>query len=120
MTPATWVRSDPMSTREGSVDVKTRQRIAANLRYLRFKHEFPSVSSMATAIGMSRSALNRYLKGERTTGLDVLLLIHRNLHVSLDWLVDREPEDRWLDPDYWPPPVRLPPRRRGSRALGAP
>jgi transcriptional regulator with XRE-family HTH domain len=102
MTPAPQIAFAPMSTRDGTLDLRTRQRIAANLRYLQYKNEFVSISAMAKAIGMSRSALTRYLKGERTAGLDVLLLVHRRLHVSIDWLVDREPDACWLDPNYWP------------------
>ena len=59
---------------------------------------------MARRVGISRDAMRRYLSGERTVGLDVALLVHRNLNVSLDWLVDEDPEDkRWMDPDYDPP-----------------
>lgn len=91
-----------VSPRE-TIDVKTRERIAANLRQLKHQHRFASVASMAGVLGMSRSALNRYLKGERNIGLDVLLLVHRELHASIDWMVDRDPEDeRWFDPEYDP------------------
>ncbi len=103
MTTAYAVASAIVPPRE-SIDLKTRQRIAANLRQLKHMHRFKNVASMAKTLGMSRSALGRYLSGERTTGLDVLLLVHRNLHASLDWLVDRDPDDpRWLDPAYDPP-----------------
>jgi transcriptional regulator with XRE-family HTH domain len=86
-----------------TIDLETRQRIAANLRLLKHEQRFPSVSAMAAELGMSRSALNRYVKGERTAGLDVLLLVHRKLNVSLDWLVDRAPPKEWFDPAYEPP-----------------
>jgi transcriptional regulator with XRE-family HTH domain len=102
MTTSAPVTSDPMG-KPREIDLKTRQRIAANLRQLRWMHRFESVAGMAKEVGMSRGALGRYLSGERTTGLDVLLLFHRRLHVSLDWLVDRDPDDhRWFDPEYWP------------------
>lgn len=91
-----------------TVDVATRQRIAANLRLLKHEQRFASVAAMAHALGMSRSALNRYLKGERTAGLDVLLLVHRKLSVSLDWLVDRSPPKEWSDPNYDPPERSIP------------
>jgi transcriptional regulator with XRE-family HTH domain len=58
---------------------------------------------MAAFLGMSRSALGRYLKGERTVGLDVLLLVKRKMGESIDYMVSRDPEDkRWLDPDWLP------------------
>jgi transcriptional regulator with XRE-family HTH domain len=85
---------------KATVDLKTRQRIAANLRRLRHEHGFDSVSAMARAAGVSRAALNRYLNGERTTGLDVLLLVHRRLRISLDALCDRDPPKEWFEPDY--------------------
>ena len=102
MTPALVLPCVPVPPTD-SIDVKTRQRIAANLRRLKYEHKFKSIAAMAKELGMSRSALNRYLKGERTVGLDVLLLVHRRLHASIDWMVDRDPDDpRWLDPAYDP------------------
>ncbi len=83
-----------------TVDLKTRQRIAANMRLLKWENRFDSDAAMAAVLGMSRSALGRYLKGERTPGLDVLLLVHRKLGVSLDWLSDRDPPKEWFDVDY--------------------
>lgn len=91
-----------------SIDLKTRQRIAANLRVLKYMHRFGTDAQMASELGMSRSALGRYLKGERTAGLDVLLLVHRKLHVSLDWLVNRDPPEPWWDAEYNPKPPRTP------------
>jgi transcriptional regulator with XRE-family HTH domain len=89
-----------------TVDLKTRQRIAANMRLLMWEQRFDSVAGMADALGMSRSALGRYLKGERTPGLDVLLLVHRKLGVSLDYLSDRDPPREWFDVEYTPPKRR--------------
>lgn len=74
------------------------------MRLLMWEHRFESVAAMADAVGMSRSALGRYLKGERTPGLDVLLLFHRKLGVQMDFLCDRDPPKEWADPDYAPPP----------------
>lgn len=90
-----------MPTKE-SLDLKTRERIAANLRLLKHRRSYESVAAMAARLGMSRSALGRYLKGERTVGLDFLLKVHRRLNVSLDWLVDEDPPLEWWDPDYDP------------------
>lgn len=106
MTPAARLASLGMSSKE-SVDVETRLRVAANLRYLKWRREYESDSAMAKKLGVSRGAVNRALKGERTVGLDFLLLVHRRLNVSLDWLVDEPPTDeRWMDPDYKGPPTR--------------
>lgn len=85
------------------IDQKTRQRIAANLRITKWKLQFESDAAMGAAMQLSRGAVNRALKGERTVGLDFLLRVHRKLHVSIDWLVDNEPDQRWYDPDYKPP-----------------
>jgi transcriptional regulator with XRE-family HTH domain len=64
-------------------------------------HSFATAAEMGRELGgISRSAMNRYLKGERTVGLDFVLRVHRELHVSLDWLVDRDPPQEWFDPDY--------------------
>jgi transcriptional regulator with XRE-family HTH domain len=93
-------------TTRPSIDLKTRERIAANLRKLRWEHRYPSDAAMAADLGMSRQALNRYLKGEQVVGLDVLLLVHRKLHVPLDWLCDRDPEQEWFDPDYEGPATK--------------
>lgn len=90
-------RSAPM---KDSLDTKTRQRIAANLRLLRYEHRYKTVADMARAVGIHKTAMGRYLKGERTVGLDVALLIHRKLSCSLDWLVDRDPAAEWWDPEY--------------------
>lgn len=106
MTPRT--RLQPARVTREDLDVKTRERMAANLRMLKHLHGFPSVNQMAEALGMTRQALNRYLKGERTIGLDVALRIHRVLHVSLDWLVDRDPAREWFDPEYDPPQGKKP------------
>lgn len=95
-----------------SLDLKTRQTIAANLRRLKYEQKFRSVAAMAKEIGISRGALNRYLKGERTMGLDTVLAVHRKLHASIDWLVDRQPEPEWLDPDYSPAPEPSPRKKK--------
>ncbi len=80
------------------VDVRVRERIAANLRYLRAFHEFRSVAGMAKRMGMSRSALTRYLAGERTVGLDVLILAKEAFGSSLDWFVTHNPPARFFNP----------------------
>lgn len=100
MTPRRTVASGPVP-RE-SLDIATRDRIVANLR--RFKHEskFPSDAAMARVLGITRQAMTRYLTGKRTVGLDFVLLCHRKLHVSIDWLVDRPPPQEWFDPEYDP------------------
>lgn len=92
--------SAPMPTK---IDQRTRQRIAANLRRLKHEHRFEHDADMARVIGISRSALGRYLKGDRTVGLDVAVAIHRKLPCSLDWLIERDPPKEWWDPDYRPP-----------------
>lgn len=73
------------------------------MRLLKWEHRFKTDAAMAAVLGMSRSALGRYLKGERTPGLDVLLLVHRNLGSSMDWLCDRDPPKEWFDVDFDPP-----------------
>ena len=80
------------------VDLATRQRIAAHLRRLKAEYEFESDADFARYLGLSRGALNRYLKGERTVGLDVLLTVHRKMHVSIDVLVDKDAGSKWSDP----------------------
>lgn len=85
------------------IDRETRLRIAAHLRQLKYKFQFASDAAMAERLKVSRGVVNRALKGERTAGLDFLLKVHRNLHVSIDWLVDEPPPEEWLDPDYTGP-----------------
>lgn len=93
-----------MTTRP-TVDQKTRQRIAANVRRLKHEWEFKSDTAMARFLGVSKSAVNRGRKGERGIGLDVLLAIHRKLGQSMDGMCDRdELAGKWLDPDYKGPP----------------
>lgn len=101
MTTGAQVGSDPVPSFE--IDIKTRQRIAANLRLLKHQFKFETDAAMAEKLELSRGVVNRALKGERTVGLEVLLKVHRNLHVSLDWLVDKDPPSAWFDPDYSPP-----------------
>lgn len=84
------------------IDLTTRQWMAANLRRLKWEHRFDNDAAMAQKLGMSRSALNRYLKNERTAGLDLLLKVHRRLGASIDWMVDEPQDKRWMDPDYTP------------------
>jgi transcriptional regulator with XRE-family HTH domain len=84
------------------IDRKTRLRIAANLRMLKHRFEFATDAAMAEKLDVSRGVVNRALKGERTVGLDFLLKVHRNLHASIDWLVDNEPAQDWYDPGFVP------------------
>lgn len=92
---------ESMNSKPG-VDAKTRLNIAANMRRLRWEHRFDSDAEMAKKCGLSRSAINRALKGERTVGLDVLLAVSRALGANLQWLVDAPQDPRWLNPDFKP------------------
>ena len=98
MTPRRPPQSAPV-TRD-SLDLETRLRIAANLRFLKRQHKFKTAAAMGKALGITRQAMGRYLKGERTVGLDMALLVHRRLHVSLDWLVGNDPPPEWFDPEH--------------------
>lgn len=89
--------SPAMSTRE--IDLKTRQRIAAHMRRLKYKFECETDADLARRAGLSRSVINRILKAERTPGLDVVLKIHRSLHISIDQLVDQDPDPKWFHAD---------------------
>ena len=100
--------SQPVAPRE-QLDQRTRQRIAANMRRLKWQWQFPSDAAMAKRCGISRDAINRALKGERTVGLDIVVKIHRALDCSLDWLVESDPDDpRWWNPGFVP---ASPPRK---------
>lgn len=88
---------------KATLDAKTRQRIAAHLRRLQHERRYDSDAAMARDAGVSRAAMSRALRGERTVGLDFLLLVRSNLHVSIDMLVGTEPEAKWYAPDYKPP-----------------
>lgn len=81
---------------KAEIDIKVRRRIAAHLRRVKQESGFASDSAMAAAAGVSRSAMNRALKGERTVGLDFLLALHANLDISIDLLVDDDPAPRWF------------------------
>lgn len=98
MTPRRPPESAPV-TRE-SIDLQTRLRIAANLRFLKRQHKFRTAAAMGRSLGITRQAMLRYLKGERTVGLDVALAVHRRLHVSLDWLVSHDPPREWFGPEH--------------------
>lgn len=96
------LRSVGVAPRE-QLDQRTRQRIAANMRRLKWQWQFPSDAAMAKRCGVSRDAINRALKGERTVGLDIVVKVHRALDCSLDWLIEDNPQDeRWWDPDFAP------------------
>jgi transcriptional regulator with XRE-family HTH domain len=81
---------------KADIDIKVRRRIAAHLRRVREESRFPSDAAMAAEAGVSRSAMNRALKGERTVGLDFLLAVHANLGISIDLLVDDDPAPEWF------------------------
>lgn len=98
-----------MTASTPKIDLATRRRISAHLRMLRHEHHFASDAEMARAIGISRGALNRYLKDERPIGLEVLLAVRRKMNVSIDYMVSRDPPPEWLDPEYVP---TLPKRAR--------
>ena len=91
---------DPLACRhmgtKADIDIKVRRRIAAHLRRVREESEFPSNAAMVSAAGVSRSAMNRALKGERTVGLDFLLALHAHLELSIDMLVDQDPAAKWF------------------------
>lgn len=87
---------------KGTLDSKTRQRIAAHLRRLKHEREYASDAAMARAAGVSRAAMSRALTGDRTVGLDFLLLVRSNLKVSIDMLVGTDPSPEWFNPDYVP------------------
>lgn len=90
MTTATRLASPAVPPKD-SIDMKTRLRIAAKLRYLKWEGGFETNAEMADELGIHKTSMGRYLSGGRTVGLDVLLLVHRKLHVSIDWMVDRDP-----------------------------
>ena len=94
-----------MGTKE-TLDTKTRQRIAAHLRRLKYEREYDSDAAMARDADVSRAAMSRALRGDRTVGLDFLLLVRSNLKVSIDMLVGTEPDAKWFDPDYQPPKAK--------------
>lgn len=98
----TWLPSDTLRASTvwvpvaDNIDRSTRLRMAANLRKLFRERRFKNLSDAAERMGISPSALGRYLKGKRTIGFDVALKVHRSLAVSLDWLVDESPEQEWF------------------------
>lgn len=87
---------------KATLDAKTRQRIAAHLRRLRHEREYDSDAAMARDAGVSRAAMSRALRGDRTVGLDFLLLVRSNLKVSIDMLVGTDPAPEWFNPDREP------------------
>ncbi len=89
--------------KKATLDLKTRQWIAAHLRRLQHERRYKSDAEMARDAGVTRSAMSRALRGDRTVGLDFLLLVRANLKVSIDMLVGKEPDAEWLDPNYEPP-----------------
>lgn len=87
-----------------NIDTKTRLRIAAKLRYLKWEGGFESAAALGRELGVHPKTIGKYLSGTRTVGLDVLLKIRRELHISIDWMVDRDPPQEWFDPAFVPPP----------------
>lgn len=103
---------DPLACRhmgtKAEIDIKVRRRIAAHLRRVREEGGYESDAAMAREAGLSRAAMNRALKGERTVGLDFLLAVHQRLGVSIDLLVDDDPPARF----FVEPQERKPKRKR--------
>lgn len=93
------------------LDPTIRQRIAGHLRYFRWQIGSPPVAKLATQLGMSRSALGRYLKGEDDVGLDTLIRFRLRFGLSIDQMISTPiPDKRFLSPSFEPEPLPKPPK----------
>lgn len=81
-----------------SLDVKTRLRIAAYLR-MKLRELAPmNQRALAEILGINEGALGRVLKYSTPVGLDLVLAIHRKLHVDANRLLDVDPAKEFFTP----------------------
>ena len=107
----------PASARRGArvgakkTDVALRERLSRWLRYYqdRYGHEYETQGAFASALGTSGPAISQILSGKRTMGLDLLVSLHRRLHVSIDVMIATDPPRTRPSPDSASP--RRPERR---------
>lgn len=78
-----------MATR--GTDVATRRRIAAWTRYLMAAHHIETRAELARRLRLSAVTVKYVLDEVRTPGLDFVLRLHREFHVSSDALLDSDP-----------------------------
>jgi transcriptional regulator with XRE-family HTH domain len=110
----------------GGVDMDVRKRISAWMRYYWRERAgrpgYERQEDYAEKLGISDSTLSLYMSGKRTPGLDTVIKMHRVLGISLDMLIDVDPDDekersgeRTPNPEQASPGTAHPGRRGGGR-----
>lgn len=77
------------------IDTVRRFNVMGNLWALMEKWKAKSISEVAGKLGVSESALGRWLRGEDTFGSPEFLFKIRDIYKeSIDWLIDNVPDER--------------------------
>jgi len=67
--------------------------VGERLKYLREKNDL-NKTEMGKRIGVDRTTIARYEKGEMYPALDVMLRIKKEFNVSLDWIAGDDTEEQ--------------------------
>lgn len=106
-------RHDRMSRTE-HIDAATRERLRAWIRYLYSDRGFTKQEQFANVLGISTPHLNQLMSGARTCGLDVVIKLHRTMHIDASKLLDSDPPvGESQSPQKAPSDRALPVGRRG-------
>jgi transcriptional regulator with XRE-family HTH domain len=83
--------------RQAVIDLETRERIVAHLRQQMELRQVASIRQMAEKLGLSHTYLIRTLSGVQTGGLELVIRMHRVLHISSDVLLDENPPQKYFE-----------------------
>lgn len=83
---------------KGEADLQTRRRIIANLREHMYKERL-TAAAVSRMTKISEGALSRLLsEADLQLGIDILVKIHRGLHISANAMLDRDPPAGFFRP----------------------
>lgn len=78
----------------GTVDQVIRDRIRAWIQYEMTRRQIGSIRELAEMIDVNHAYLSRVIAGNQTAGLELVLRLHRKLHISADAMFDSDPPSR--------------------------
>jgi transcriptional regulator with XRE-family HTH domain len=71
-----------------------RDRIRAWIAYEMKRRDIESIREFAELVEVNHAYLSRVISGKQTAGLELLLRLHQNLHISADRILDQDPPSR--------------------------
>lgn len=84
----------PARYNRGIIDQETRDRIRAWISYEMKRRDIESIREFAEKLGVNHAYLSRIISGQQTAGLELVLRMHRKLHMSADVILDDDPPSR--------------------------